>query len=431
MKVLFTHSLDFNQTLVFSVFGHLLILIAVLFLPKPVILENPVIPAFMVNLVSEPSGYKSPVPKRAKSPVDIEQSKPVQKSVENETAPLKPVKQSPVKAKTVAVVKTPNVVLEALNKLDGQMAIVGSKAKNMVEELDQLARLETKAPPAKPIEQKPIAEKTFQELETLKNKKIQDKRAVVPVPLHKDVLADFEVLKMEESRPEVSPKEASLEKPQELVAEKKEPEKPEVPDIDLLKELEQLAKIDALPVLVPGVKMEKPELKEGRQKSSKSYDPIIEKLRALSVDSEPVTVEVSRSKLKSSRFKSKLRVLPGAPSTARQSKTEDSYVVSKKEGALGADVKSLYVGSIQGKIFKNWREPLAEEHNQETIVSFYIFPGGNIDKPVVKKSSGVAALDTLAVRAVLDSVLFPKFPKELKMSNLHVNIYFKYVPKDE
>ena len=311
------------------------------------------------------------------------------------------------------------------------MAIAGSKAKNMVEELDQLARLETKAPPAKPIEQKPIAEKTFQELETLKNKKIQDKRAVVPVPLHKDVLADFEVLKMEESRPEVSPKEASLEKPQELVAEKKEPEKPEVPDIDLLKELEQLAKIDALPVLVPGVKMEKPELKEGRQKSSKSYDPIIEKLRALSVDSEPVTVEVSRSKLKSSRFKSKLRVLPGAPSTARQSKTEDSYVVSKKEGALGADVKSLYVGSIQGKIFKNWREPLAEEHNQETIVSFYIFPGGNIDKPVVKKSSGVAALDTLAVRAVLDSVLFPKFPKELKMSNIHVNIYFKYVPKDE
>jgi len=64
------------------------------------------------------------------------------------------------------------------------------------------------------------------------------------------------------------------------------------------------------------------------------------------------------------------------------------------------------------------------------VVSFYIFPGGNIDKPIVKKSSGVEALDTLAVRAVLDSAPFPKFPEELKMSNLHVNIYFKYVPKD-
>jgi hypothetical protein len=40
-------------------------------------------------------------------------------------------------------------------------------------------------------------------------------------------------------------------------------------------------------------------------------------------------------------------------------------------------------------------------------------------------------LDTLAVSAVLDSVPFPQFPKELKMSNLFLSIYFKYVPKDE
>jgi len=40
-------------------------------------------------------------------------------------------------------------------------------------------------------------------------------------------------------------------------------------------------------------------------------------------------------------------------------------------------------------------------------------------------------LDTLAVRAVLDSAPFPELPKKLKLSNLHVNIYFKYVPKDE
>jgi hypothetical protein len=403
-----------------------------LFLPQPVIPENPVIPAFMVSLVSESSGYKAPEPKRAKSPVDIEQPKPTQKSVEKKIAPPKSAKTSPVKAKMVALVKTPNVVLEALNKLEGQKAIVAPKAKSMVEELDQLARLETKTSPAKPIEKKPIAEKTFQELETLKNKKIQDKRAMVPVPPHKDVLVDFEALKMEENLPEeVLPKEASLEKLQELVAEKMEPEKPKAPELDLLKELAQLAKLDALPVLVPGVKMEKPALNEGRQKSSKSYDPIIEKLSALSVDSEPVTVEVSRSKLKSSRFQSKLRALPGPLAKERQFRTEDSYVVSKKEGTPGANIKSLYVGSIQERIYKNWREPLAEEHNQETVVSFFIFPGGNIDKPVVKKSSGVAALDTLAVRAVLDSVLFPKFPKELKMSNIHVNIYFKYVPKDE
>ena len=58
MKVQFFQSFDFNQMLVFSVFWHLLILTVVLFLPKPTFPENTVVPAFMVNLVSEPTGYK-------------------------------------------------------------------------------------------------------------------------------------------------------------------------------------------------------------------------------------------------------------------------------------------------------------------------------------------------------------------------------------
>jgi TonB family protein len=102
--------------------------------------------------------------------------------------------------------------------------------------------------------------------------------------------------------------------------------------------------------------------------------------------------------------------------------------IEKKKSS--ADIQLLYVGMVQKKIYKNWREPLAEEHNQKTIVSFFIFPHGNIDKPRIKKSSGVEALDTLAVRAVLDSAPFPDFPKELKVSKLHISINFKYVPKD-
>ena len=101
------------------------------------------------------------------------------------------------------------------------------------------------------------------------------------------------------------------------------------------------------------------------------------------------------------------------------------------EGTPGADLQSLYVGLIQEKIYKNWRDPLAERHSKEAIISFRIFPKGNIDKPFIKQSSEVEVLDTLAVRAVLDSVPFPKFPKELKKSNLLLSIYFKYVPKDQ
>jgi len=148
------------------------------------------------------------------------------------------------------------------------------------------------------------------------------------------------------------------------------------------------------------------------------------------VDSKLVKVEVSSAKIDSTSFQSKLRSLPKTTHIPSESGAGDSYVFTEKKGVPGSDIQSLYVGMIQERIYRNWREPLAEEHNQETMVSFFIFPHGNIDKPFVKKSSGVEALDTLAVRAILDSVPFPEFPQELKMSNLNINIYFKYVPKD-
>ena len=85
------------------------------------------------------------------------------------------------------------------------------------------------------------------------------------------------------------------------------------------------------------------------------------------------------------------------------------------------------------KIDKNWRDPLAQRHSKEAIISIMvrIFPKGNIDKPFIKQSSGVEVLDTLALAAVNDSVPFPPFPKDLKIPNLFLSIDFKYVPKDD
>jgi tetratricopeptide (TPR) repeat protein len=94
--------------------------------------------------------------------------------------------------------------LEALNKLEGKTALATPPGKKMVEELDQLARLEkpkVKLPPAKPIKQKPITEKTFLELESLKNIRIKDKNAATSVPLHKDVLENFVELKRDSKEP--------------------------------------------------------------------------------------------------------------------------------------------------------------------------------------------------------------------------------------
>ncbi len=416
MKVQFPQSFDFNQMLVFSVFGHLLFLTVVLFFPKPVLLlENIVVPAFRVSLVSEPTGFKSAALNRSKAPVRAREKK--KSGVEKKRASKKPVKLKkpamPVEVKKVPAVKPPksNGILAELNKLEAKIALATPSGKTLVEELDQVARLEKpriKPAPAKPVKRRPVAEETFRGLEVLKDKKVEVEGAVPPAPLHQDVLENFEKSKIEESFP------VTL----------------QAPARDLLKELEQVAKLDVSPV--PGLKTQEPVVSvESIRKRSESYDSIYEKLDSFAVESEPIKVEVSRAQLDSSSFRSKLRALPKASHTTDESGVGDSYVFTEKEGLPGANAQSLYVGTIQDKIYKNWREPLAEEHNQEAVVSFFIFPGGNIDKPFIKKSSGVEALDTLAVRAVLDSVPFPVFPKGLKMSNLHVNIYFKYVPKDE
>ena len=434
MKVQFFQSFDFNQMLVFSVFWHLLILTVVLFLPKPTFPENTVVPAFMVNLVSEPTGNKviasKPLTPKVIAKKEVSAKKPKAKivPVEKKSAPKKSVNKSRVAKPPAIKIPKPNKALEELENLEGKAVLA---TPNLVEELDQLARLEKpkiKPKVAEPIKQKPIAEKIFQDLETLRNKKINDKKIVAPVPRREDILENFEDLKMKES---LSEGPASLEKQQESVTERKKPEKPKVPKVDLLKELEQLAKLDASPVLVPDVEKEEPGIEEKIQKSSESFNSVIEKLGSFSVSSEPVKVEISISQLDSSDFQSNLRNLPQVSQSAVDPEAGDSYVLAKKEGLPGADIQSLYVGMIRERVIKNWREPLAQEHSQEAVISFFIFRGGNIDKPHIKRSSGVKDLDALAVRAVLDSVPFPEFPKELKASNLHLEMYFKYVPKDE
>ena len=438
MRVQFFQSFDFNQMLVFSVFGHLLLLTIVLFLPKPGIQDKPIVPAFMVNLVSEPTGFKTAAANTSKRPVKARKPKAKTTASKKPAAKKKTaIKREPVAKKNtvskptkIPAIKTPRSkgILEELGKLESKMVIPPTK--NMIEELDQLARLEK--PKKKRVVTKPVksvSEETFRELESLKNKKVDEVKAVAPVPLQEDILKNFDELKMEESLVETSSKEVLKKTPSKPASEKEKLKKTIAPENDLLKELQQLAMLDSSPASEVKSSVQEPRI--STQKGSESFNSIAEKLSSLSIESDPVRVEVSSARLDSSSFKSKLRTLPKPSRTVTESVEEDSFVLAKKDGLPGADVQSLYVGMIKEKVYKNWREPLAQEHNQETVVSFYIFPKGNADKPVIKKSSGVEALDTLAVKAILDSVPFPEFPKGLKASNLHLEMYFKYVPKDD
>ena len=417
MRAQFSKSIDFNQMLVFSVFGHLLILTFVLFFPKPPLAVKAIVPAFMVSLVESPSGNKSAVKKKPvrKSKAPIKKSEPkIKKTV---------AKKNVVKKKTAPVKKTsqPNKIIAALDKLDKKAAaVVPVPAKKMIEELEQLALLERpKKQIAKPKIEKPVLEETFRDLEKLKGEKVKIEKDVSSTPKLESLLEGFEDIKMQEVL-----EQEKIEKP---VDEEKNAE-PAVKKRNLLKELEKLAKLDSIVQKdddgkSPDVAVEDLE--------SKAYNSILEKFESLAVESSRVKVEVEIARLGRSKFQSKLRALPDSPEKTDSKSVDESYIFFNREGTPGADVQSLYAGMVQERIYRNWRDPLAERHSKEAIISFHIYTKGNIDKPFIKQSSGVEALDTLAVRAVLDSVPFPHFPKELKMSNLFLSIYFKYVPKDE
>jgi len=417
MRAQFSQSIDYNQMLVFSVFGHLLIFTFVLFFPKPPLAVKAIVPAFMVSLVESPSGNKSAVKKKTvrKSKAPIKKSGPKIKK----TA----AKKNVVKKKTAPVKKKsqPNKIIAALDKLDKKAAaVVPVPAKNLIEELEQLALLERpKKQIAKPKIEKPVLEETFRDLEKLKGEKVKIEKDVSSTPKLESLLEGFEDIKMQEVL-----EQEKIEKP---VDEEKKAD-PAVKKRNLLKELEKLAKLDSIVQKdddgkSPDVAVEDLE--------SKAYNSILEKFESLAVESSRVKVEVDIARLGRSKFQSKLRALPDSPEKTDSKSVDESYVFSDREGTPGADVQSLYAGMVQERIYRNWRDPLAERHSKEAIISFHIFPKGNIDKPFIKQSSGVEALDTLAVRAVLDSAPFPHFPKELKMSNLFLSIYFKYVPKDE
>jgi len=417
MRAQFSQSIDFNQMLVFSVFGHLLILTFVLFLPKPPLAVKAIVPAFMVSLVESPSGNKSAVKKKParKRKAPIKKSEPrIKKSVANKNAVKKKI--APVKK-----ISQPNKIIAALNKLDKKAAaVVPVPTKKMFEELEQLVLLERpKKPIAKPKTEKPVLEETFRDLEELKSEKVKIKKDVPPTPKIENLLEGFEDIKMQEVLEQEKVKEPMDE---EEIAE------PAVKRRDLLKELEKLAELDSIVKKDDEGKTPDAEVEDIK---SKAYDSVLEKFELLAVESSRVKVEVTGARLDRSKFQSKLRTLPDSPEKTDSKSEDESYVYSDREGTPGADIQSLYAGIVQERIYRNWRDPLAERHSKEAIISFHIFPEGNIDKPFIKRSSGVEALDTLAVRAVLDSVPFPRFPKELKMSNLFLSIYFKYVPKDE
>ena len=378
--------IDFNQMLVASVFFHFFLFTVMMFLPQTQNIVKRIKPAFMVSLIGVPTGPEAP---------------PVPEP------PAPPVAEKPVPKKPAA--------------------------KARVSKLDQLAKLDKKVPQKKVVApKKPVLDETFQELESLKKKKIpkKTKKALaVPAPVEK-FLEGFEDIKMKTkvekkkkptrkkiAREDLTLKELEFERLSKKTAARRPKEKPKTSS-NLLKaqeDLNQLKKQARLALDPPKARKPKPDSKAAQ---------LLKELE--SIKKRTVQLKIDTSKLSfrhSQKFKSEIRNL----NMADIQKKAAGPAATGDLGNPGADVISKYVGDIYAKVYAHWKDPLGGGNGMVQI-SFSVFPRGNIAMPKILKSSGDRKLDNLAVRAIKNAVPLPPFPKEIKEPNLPLIFEFTYVP---
>ena len=418
-----------------SVFGHLFFLTVLMFLPQSKVILEKIEPVFMVDLIELPGGMID----RDKTPVA--------------TVPVsEPTVGEPVETTPKPVAAKPKPVAPPKAEFSPPPQVDASKS--ILEELDQVAKLEaSKSRPSAKKTKQALLEETFRELDVLKKLPLEFTDPLKPAPLEIDSsLEGFEDLQMKQQLSKtksVTPqkdlkKELALaekkfqqlsQRKVELAAHKKDPVKT---TSSLLKELEALEKITT-PSSISKVKP--PPVSKDPKKDPQPVPEIAASLqKKLAVLQKKnfnlnIQTQIRPSTGSTTEYSSEIRKLKtvkgSQPVTASKITTRQEPAKALPgttgTGPSGASAISLYVGLVHVKILGNWKDPLGGEAGHQAQISFYIFPQGNIGKPALIKSSGIAKLDTLALRAIKLSEPFPPFPKELRRPNLSITVNFDYV----
>jgi len=392
MRVEFLPSIDFNQMLVYSTFTHLLFLTWVMFLPDHRTQEQIVVPTFRLDLIElSPKAKPASSPKKKVAPI----KKPIAKKLTR--SKLKPkAKQLPPPKPIIKESKARKKILEDLKSLESM------PKQSALQQLDLLARLAPKAQEKKITPPKAMQEETFRELE-------REKEAELPAEPKPEKLLprvdDIEITEKESESIALSEKLVKLDLKKEAQS-----------TSSLMKELEAIEKKEIHPtdILLEGEQFE--ELKSPsafKNIKGEALTSVVEKFQELEDSSEAIKIDISQGRVVLKEFETSIqRGIVPAPETEPE-----------VSSAL-----SLYVGGIYKRIYSRWKTPLGQKF-KDVMVSFTIFSKGNIDNPTIRKSAGDKNLDSIAVRAILNSVPFPVLPKELHRSNLKINIVFKYVPE--
>ena len=443
MRVQIAKSWDFNQMLVASVFGHLLLMTFVIFLPKSTYEEIVITPAFMVELIDIPKNQRkaAQIPVHKKTPQKKIIPAPLNNPKPTSVKSVVPPKQIEQIRQTIKMPPEPKAhlvppdkskqMLEQLNQLNDK------SSGGLVQELDQLAKLVPKVSLKRPVikKSKPIHEQTFDELKALKNKKVEfNPNHVEPLPVE-DPLAQFEKLKMqEELEVKSSLPESVAEKKIDTSLEELKFASISRNTVELKKKQDEKSAEDLFRELT-NLESQPPEIQKKEiiappvvQEESRAFDSIIQKLESLNQKPEDINTDIVASKSFSKEFKSDIRKVsvPKQVHVEVVVSSSKAFVQSLNQGEPSANPLALYKGLIIKKVYGNWHDPLGQDVDNKVVVSFYIYPKGNIDRPNLKKSSKVELLDNLALRAILKSEPFPPFPKEIKSSNLNISITFKY-----
>ena len=393
MRVEFLPSIDFNQMLVYSTFVHLLFLTWVMFLPNPRTQEQIVVPTFRLDLIE-----LSPKAKPASSPTKkvVPKEKLIAKKPKRSASKPK-AKQLPPPKPIIKKAKARKKILKDLKSLESNLP-----KQSTLQQLDLLARLAPKAQEKKITPPKAMQEETFRELE-------REKEAELPAEPKPEKLLprvdDIEITKKESESIALSEKLVKLDLKKEAQS-----------TSSLMKELEAIEKKEIHPtdILLEGEHFEESKSPSAfKDIKGESLTSVVEKFQELEDSSEEIKIDISQGRVVFKEFETSIQ--------------SGGVSVPETESEVSS-VLSLYMGEVLKRVFSKWKEPLGL-HDNDLLVSFTIFSKGNIKNPAIRKSSGDKNLDSIAVRAIIDSAPFPELPEELHRPNLKVIINFKYVPE--
>jgi colicin import membrane protein len=85
-----------------------------------------------------------------------------------------------------------------------------------------------------------------------------------------------------------------------------------------------------------------------------------------------------------------------------------------------------YLTAVQRKVYEQWTQPMSALPGQKAVIVFEIARTGEVTRARIEKTSGDAAYDLAALRAVTAAHPLPPLPPEFKGSVIRVHFGFEY-----